>query len=120
MLGLFKEAQDTFLGSLSEEERKTFPTCRSADELLQSARELEVLAREQRKGRALIVKIQKFSDKLSPFFKIIDIFCSTHPEWANIAWGALRLILQVCIKQHLRVFHFQQSLTMPPSWTEAC
>ncbi|KAJ3535001.1 hypothetical protein NM208_g7314 [Fusarium decemcellulare] len=46
-------------------------------------------------GKTLLHKIRTFSDKLSPYFKIIDIFCSTHPEWANIAWGALRLILQL-------------------------
>jgi hypothetical protein len=40
-------------------------------------------------------KIDQFVQKIEPFFKTIDIFVSTHPEWAGIAWGAMRLLFQV-------------------------
>ncbi|EHK17642.1 uncharacterized protein TRIVIDRAFT_210425 [Trichoderma virens Gv29-8] len=94
---LFKEAQDTFLASLSEEERRSFPKCSSAEELVESARKLDILSRGHRDRKAMLRKIQAFGNKLSPFFGIIDILCSAHPEWANVAWGAFRLVLQMLL-----------------------
>ncbi|KAM3064767.1 hypothetical protein ACMFMF_011762 [Clarireedia jacksonii] len=40
-------------------------------------------------------KIQYFSKAMSPFFKITDIFVSSHPDWAAIVWGAIRLVFQL-------------------------
>jgi hypothetical protein len=42
-------------------------------------------------------KIQQFGKAMSPFFNITDIFVSSHPDWAAIAWGAIRLVFQVWI-----------------------
>ena len=35
--------------------------------------------------------------KLGPYFEIINIFVSSHPEFAGLAWGSLRLVFLVCI-----------------------
>ncbi|KAF5013300.1 hypothetical protein FDECE_695 [Fusarium decemcellulare] len=92
---LLIQAQEEFSQSLSYDERKSLQTCQSPEDLLQSIDRFVNVAQKRRCGKALLHKIKNFSDKLSPYFKIIDIFCSIHPEWANIAWGALRLILQL-------------------------
>ena len=39
--------------------------------------------------------IDRFSKLWSPFFDIIGIFVSSHPEYAAFAWGAIRLVFLV-------------------------
>jgi hypothetical protein len=51
-------------------------------------------------GTPLLSKIKGFSDNLGPYFKVLEVFCGTHPQWANNAFGALRLILQVRLCNH--------------------
>ena len=41
------------------------------------------------------MKIKALSDKLEPYFEVIQIVIQSNPEWTAIAWGAFRLILQV-------------------------
>jgi len=40
-------------------------------------------------------KISSLATKLDPFFDVVNIFVSTHPEYMGIAWGAIRLVFQV-------------------------
>ncbi|RYP78188.1 hypothetical protein DL771_000665 [Monosporascus sp. 5C6A] len=63
--------------------------------------QLRVLVREVNSSLSLrritvsLQKVRAFGDNLSPYFKIMEIVCGSHPEWANIAMGALRFILQL-------------------------
>ena len=43
----------------------------------------------------MIGHIHKFGASLQPYFKILNIVVQSHPEWSAIAWGAVRLVLQV-------------------------
>ena len=43
-----------------------------------------------------IRKIALFGDSFAPYFTITHIIVSSHPEYAAIAWGAVRLVFQVC------------------------
>ncbi|CZR63552.1 uncharacterized protein PAC_13449 [Phialocephala subalpina] len=92
---LFHEARDGFLNSLSETEKKHVPKCTSAEEFISSISKLDLLTKRGRRGVSLLKKLQKFSDSLSPYFHIIEVFCSAHPEFACLAWGALSLLLQL-------------------------
>lgn len=41
-------------------------------------------------------KVDHFRKSMEPLFEVVNIFVSTHhPEWAGIAWGAIRLVFQV-------------------------
>lgn len=40
-------------------------------------------------------KIQDLSNKLEPYFEIINLFVQTHPEFAGLAWGSIRLVFLV-------------------------
>ena len=51
--------------------------------------------KEHRKLLASCQAVDRFSKSLSPFFDIINIFVSTKPEFAGIAWGAIRLVFVV-------------------------
>lgn len=39
--------------------------------------------------------IDEFGRSLSPIFSVVELIVSSHPEWAAIAWGGVRLVFQV-------------------------
>ena len=51
--------------------------------------------KEKRKLLASCEAISSFAKGWSPFFDIINLFVSSHPEFAGIAWGAIRLVFLV-------------------------
>jgi hypothetical protein len=42
-----------------------------------------------------MTRVKTFNDALSPYFEVVSIAIQSHPEIAAIAWGTLRLVLQV-------------------------
>jgi hypothetical protein len=92
---IFIAARDSFVSSLSDAERAQLRNCSSINALLDTIRGLGHLAKSRRRLEPCFKKIKSFGDNLAPYFKVIEIFCAAHPEWANIALGALRLILEV-------------------------
>ena len=94
---LFIRTRDEFLEALADHEQERFSKCGSVDELLADIKSLESFSKSRRRTTTSLAKIKAFGDNLVPYFKIMEIACATHPEWANIALGALRLILQVRI-----------------------
>jgi hypothetical protein len=90
---LFSQARDEFLAGLSDRERATFSKCGSTEELLRSCENFDVISKAKRRGLPWIRRIKTFSDHLEPYFKVLEILCASHPEWANVALGALRLVL---------------------------
>jgi len=92
---LFLEVKETFLLSISAEERAQFSSCRSPAELVESIATFSS-GSEKSGFKRTTEQIESFSKKLQPYFDILGIFVSSNPEWAAIAWGALRLVLQVC------------------------
>jgi hypothetical protein len=94
---IFTKARDGFLASLSEYERARFSKCSSVKALLEDIQQLGSLSKSRRRLAGCMSKIEGFGRNLEPYFRIIEIFCGSHPDWANIALGALRLVLQVRI-----------------------
>lgn len=93
---LFTKARDQFLAGLADHERAKFSACASPEELLSSCQNFQAISKAKRKGLPLLKRIKTLSDNLMPYFKIMEILCSsTHPEWANIALGAFCLVLMV-------------------------
>ncbi|KAK1825634.1 hypothetical protein QBC39DRAFT_270676 [Podospora conica] len=95
---LFQEATATFLESLSEEERLQFLSCHSPQALVADIAALYPnLDPKSLPGRMskTAETISSFSEKLRPYFEIMGIFVQSHPEWAALAWGAIRLILKL-------------------------
>jgi hypothetical protein len=41
--------------------------------------------------------IDKFSRTMKPYFDVVDTLVSSHPEYAAILWGAVKLVCQVRI-----------------------
>lgn len=92
--GVFKEAHQSFLRSLSPDERTLFSTCASAENLLADARQLEIISKNRTRGRRFMQRITAISKTLVPYFEVVGITVQT-TEYAALAWGGIRLILQV-------------------------
>lgn len=95
---LFGRVRDSFDDTLSEVERARFASwCNSQPpaELMNHIRSLPLHSGHDSKWSKALTKIHDFTNDLKPYFEIIGIVVSAHPEWAAIGWGALRLILDV-------------------------
>jgi hypothetical protein len=44
--------------------------------------------------------VEEFGHSLQPFFSIVELLVSSHPEWAAIAWGGIRLVFQASSQTH--------------------
>lgn len=101
---LFKSACEQFRASLSEKQRQVFKEYPDATSMLKALRDQ---AEQHPRHRSLLTrcckKILALSTMMEPYFDVINIFVSSHPEFAAIAWGALRLVFVV--RPALRPFH---------------
>jgi hypothetical protein len=91
----FQQAQAQFLSLLSAKERQHATPCASAAELVQTIENLDAIALKGPSGKRWLSIVKKFADRLEPYFSIVDIFVSSHPEYAALFWGSLRLVLKV-------------------------
>jgi hypothetical protein len=94
---LFLKARDTFLASVSASERPLYERCSSSGELLKQLGSFAHFKNDdESRWSKCFDRIKRFTEHLEPYFEVIGLFVSSHPEWTAIAWGALRLILQIC------------------------
>lgn len=94
---VFLQAQRQFLDSIPEEEKSRYSTSSSAEDLLQDLRKILADAKtfeQKRTASVLLKRIKTLSDSLEPYFRIVEIVIQSNPEFAAIAWGAFRLIVQ--------------------------
>ena len=88
---VFEAAYQSFLHSLPENERLQYSPCASAADLIHGLQKLDTLAKRGQKRlltRFLSV-IGKFSDKIEPFFDVINIFIQSKPECSAIVLGLI-------------------------------
>ncbi|OCL09419.1 hypothetical protein AOQ84DRAFT_375857 [Glonium stellatum] len=90
---IFTEARDQFLASLSPEEHRLFSKCSSADDLIEAIGKFDT-TKEKRWLQKHLSKVSTLCKKLTPYFDVIGVFVQSQ-EFASIAWGAIRLILQL-------------------------
>ena len=93
--GLFILALQNFKSSLSEDDRVEFHDFRDAESMVKAINEQVSHTKEKNRLLACCRQIEKFAKKWEAFFEVINIFISTHPEWAGLAWGAIRLVFKV-------------------------
>jgi hypothetical protein len=96
---VFATAAKRFYDELSEEDKQNFRRLDDPGDMIASIRQHVVQLNSQRTSKLLNAcqKIEQFSKAMEPFFKIIDLFVSSHSDWAAIVWGAIRLVFQVSI-----------------------
>lgn len=93
----FDAARNAFLASLSPQDRSLYSPCASFDELSKTVGELHLIKERKIVGTKIFEVLGKIHDTLEPYFKVVGIFVSSRPEWAALAWGAIRLVLQVSL-----------------------
>jgi len=89
----FAEAYHSFLKSLSEKDRQQFSKCTSPEALKKDIFSLQIVAKD--KTRKWETRINSFINTLQPYFRVVDTLVSSNPEYAAIAWGAVKLVFQV-------------------------
>ena len=92
---VFEDVIQNFRNSLSPQERAVFKEFQNPRDMI---RDLQTKCQEVRKGRKLSKLcdiLERFASAWEPFFEVTSIFVQTHPEFAGIAWGAIRLVFLV-------------------------
>ncbi|KAI0376424.1 hypothetical protein F5Y04DRAFT_209945 [Hypomontagnella monticulosa] len=95
---IFQEACNGFRAQLSKEHRAQFVEYPDAESMLKAIR--EEVATDSEHGNIFhrcCQKIECLANRLTPFFKVIDIFVSSNPTFAAIAWGSIRLVFLLAI-----------------------
>jgi len=90
-----QDAFDQFISSLPKGERSLFKKCDTAEAMIESVRSLETIAKHGNRYRRALEYVKTFSDRVKPFFASLDIIVQSCPEIAGLAWGGMRLVLQV-------------------------
>jgi hypothetical protein len=80
---------------LPPEDHALYSSCASAEELLAGAKKLHLIAKDRVRGRGFLERIQAFTDKLTPYFQVIEIMIQVKPEATSLLWGSIQLVLQV-------------------------
>lgn len=96
-LEIFENVQKIFLDSLSARERqhfRTFPDARSMLESIQKT--VDHSATRRSRLTICLTRVRAFAQRIEPFFEVLGIFASSHPEFAAVVWGSIRLVFQAC------------------------
>jgi len=93
----FDNAFRNFLDSLPEPQRQRYSPCASSQDLLDGLEKLKSLSKKYESIRfsRIVASIQRVNDGFRPYFEAVGLVIQSHPEYAAIFWGSLRLILQV-------------------------
>ncbi|KAL1850418.1 hypothetical protein Daus18300_012952 [Diaporthe australafricana] len=92
---IFTQARNDFLSLLSPAEQADLNSCSSVQDLIGNLERFQHFSNGGRRVKRCLEKVKHLGDNLEPYFKIMEIFCGAHPEWANIALGSLQLVLQL-------------------------
>jgi hypothetical protein len=93
---LFREACAEVQSSISEADQEFFTKYPDANSMLQAiTQQVKEHPVHQSRLTKCSEKIRKLSEKLSPFFQVVDIFVQANSECAALVWGSIRLIFQV-------------------------
>lgn len=92
---LFNTVASNFRASLSLKQQKIFQPFQTPTLMVQEIKKDVETYQNKRKLGMLCRKIEKFSTAWAPFFEITGIFVQSNPEYAALAWGAVRLVFLV-------------------------
>lgn len=95
-LSIFTTACENFRSSLPEAQRRQFVEYPNAKSMLEAIRQQAEQHPSQKTALAKCCRaIAEISTKLGPYFDVIGIFVSSHPEFSGLVWGSLRLVFLV-------------------------
>ncbi|KAI2631361.1 hypothetical protein GGS26DRAFT_92905 [Hypomontagnella submonticulosa] len=94
-MDVFNKAQEHFLSSLSDNERRLYTPCSSPGHLKRELEGLRCFAHARSRKLKWLAIVNKFTQHLGPYFQVVGILVSSNPEYAALVWGSIRLILQL-------------------------
>lgn len=93
---MFAKAYENFRNGLSDEEKEVFTDFANAEALVASIRGF---AEQHHINESRITTcckaVSNAGQRLMPYFRVVDIFVSSHPEYAALLWGAIRLMFEL-------------------------
>lgn len=92
---LFSRVRDDFLSKLSDSDRSLYSPCTTSEDLIRAIEKLDILRRRHPKSSRWMQRISNLAKCLQPYFEVIGLVVSSHPEFSAIVWGALRLVFQL-------------------------
>jgi hypothetical protein len=94
---IFDSATKRFEEDLPAQERTLYKRLDGPKQLVSSIEEHVSHLKTKNESRLLQAckKIYRLSNAIVPYFQIIGIFVSSHPDLAAIIWGALSLVFQL-------------------------
>ncbi|OAL44689.1 hypothetical protein IQ07DRAFT_235234 [Pyrenochaeta sp. DS3sAY3a] len=88
----FEQAHQRFLAQLSDEEKQQFSPIKDYTTFKAVILKLSE-SKKSSKFTKLLNVVNKCGQSLASYFEVVGIVVQSHPEWAGLAWGSLRLIL---------------------------
>lgn len=94
----FAKAAQDFRNSLSDEEKASFQAFQDSESMIASLRDhINQLDAQKNRPRLLksMSKVDAFCLRMKEYFRIIDLFVSSNPEFMAVIWGSVRLTFLV-------------------------
>ena len=94
---IFSSTYQSFLSTLSDADRARYDDKCTPQSLLNGLKKISSIAKgvQNRRSQKPLAIVQKFNDRMRPFFAIMDSSVTQSSVYAGAALGALRLILEV-------------------------
>ncbi|KUJ08082.1 uncharacterized protein LY89DRAFT_742377 [Mollisia scopiformis] len=91
-LEIFVAVARDFRDSLPSKEQKLFQTFQTQQSMVEEIQKDVRTYQNSRKLSLLCKKVERFSTPLAPYFEVVSITIQSNPEFAALAWGAIRLL----------------------------
>lgn len=96
---IFATTFQGFHDALPDDQKKLFVSYPNAQSMIEAV-ETQVKSHPIHDTRltACMTRLNAFVQRVAPFCDVINILVQTHPEYAGLVWGAIRLIFLVCMR----------------------
>ncbi|MCJ1460462.1 hypothetical protein MMC28_010844, partial [Mycoblastus sanguinarius] len=92
---LFGTAMKTFRASLSPEDQSQFQSYSTAALMIADLQLFIQDAQQPNIGKDFLSKMSSISESWQPYFDILSILVSAHPEYCAFFWGAIKFVFLV-------------------------
>ena len=91
----------TFRASLSPEDQSQFQSYSTAALMIADLQLFIQDAQQPNIGKDFLSKMSSISESWQPYFDILSILVSAHPEYCAFFWGAIKFVFLVSLKDTL-------------------
>jgi hypothetical protein len=93
---IFANTFQAFHNTLTDDQKELFVPYTNAQSMIESVEsQMKRHPVHDTRLTACVARLNAFAQGFAPFCEIIDIIVSSHPEYAGLVWGAIRLVFVV-------------------------